>query len=172
VKAITLYQPYASAVVYKLKRFETRSWPTSHRGLLAIHASKKKRSDVARELTGVGYGLDSLNMELLLKVDRRVLEWNMVAQSEFPALGCIVGLAEVRTVQHTETARRLLFVDELELRWGDFSDGRFAWELVNRTRLETPVPCRGAQGLWNVPFDVEQKILDQVKCLAWPLKFL
>lgn len=37
--AITLYQPWASAVVLGLKQYETRSWPTNARGIVAIHAA-------------------------------------------------------------------------------------------------------------------------------------
>lgn len=40
VKAITLYQPWASAVALGYKTIETRSWPTRYRGPLAIHAGR------------------------------------------------------------------------------------------------------------------------------------
>lgn len=38
MKALTLHQPYATAVALGIKTVETRSWPTSHRGTIAIHA--------------------------------------------------------------------------------------------------------------------------------------
>lgn len=44
MKAITIWQPYAQAIVLGLKKFETRSWPTKYRGKLAIHASLKPLS--------------------------------------------------------------------------------------------------------------------------------
>ena len=37
---ISLHQPWAS-LIGNGKLFETRSWPTNHRGLLAIHAAKR-----------------------------------------------------------------------------------------------------------------------------------
>src|SRR5690348_441422 len=40
MKAITLTQPWATLVAVGEKRIETRSWSTSYRGLLAIHAAK------------------------------------------------------------------------------------------------------------------------------------
>lgn len=40
IKALTLYQPWATLVAIGAKRIETRSWWTAYRGLLAIHASK------------------------------------------------------------------------------------------------------------------------------------
>jgi hypothetical protein len=40
MKAITLHQPWATLVAIEQKKIETRSWPTSYRGPLAIHAAK------------------------------------------------------------------------------------------------------------------------------------
>jgi hypothetical protein len=38
MKALTLHQPWATAVAEGIKTIETRSWSTSYRGPLAIHA--------------------------------------------------------------------------------------------------------------------------------------
>jgi len=32
---------------------------------------------------------------------------------------------------------------------GDFSAGRFAWELVNAKVLDEPIYCKGKQRIWN-----------------------
>jgi len=40
MKALTIHQPFASQVVLGTKRIEYRTWPTQHRGPLAIHAAK------------------------------------------------------------------------------------------------------------------------------------
>jgi hypothetical protein len=40
VKALTLHQPWASAIAEGIKTIETRSWSTSYRGPLAIHAGR------------------------------------------------------------------------------------------------------------------------------------
>ena len=42
MKALTIYQPYAEQIASGVKKIEYRSWPTSYRGRLAIHAGKKK----------------------------------------------------------------------------------------------------------------------------------
>jgi hypothetical protein len=39
-KALSLWQPWASLIVLGHKDKETRSWPTSYRGRLWIHATK------------------------------------------------------------------------------------------------------------------------------------
>ena len=41
MKAITLWDPWASAMALELKRNETRGWSTPYRGPLAIHAAKR-----------------------------------------------------------------------------------------------------------------------------------
>lgn len=41
MKAITLYQPWATLVALGKKKIETRSWKTDYRGPLAIHVAKK-----------------------------------------------------------------------------------------------------------------------------------
>lgn len=43
MKALTLWQPWASLVALGVKTIETRSWSTSYRGPLAIHAAKTTR---------------------------------------------------------------------------------------------------------------------------------
>lgn len=40
MKALSLLQPWATLIDVGAKTIETRSWPTSYRGLVAIHASK------------------------------------------------------------------------------------------------------------------------------------
>jgi hypothetical protein len=41
VKALSLWQPWASLVALGVKTIETRSWSTSYRGPLAIHAARR-----------------------------------------------------------------------------------------------------------------------------------
>src|SRR5205085_11846598 len=42
LKALSLLQPWATLVIIGAKTIETRSWSTSYRGTLMIHASKGK----------------------------------------------------------------------------------------------------------------------------------
>ncbi len=43
IKALTICQPWAWAIVAGHKRIENRSWPTRYRGPLAIHAGLSRR---------------------------------------------------------------------------------------------------------------------------------
>ena len=40
--------------------------------------------------------------------------------------------------------------------------GPFGWLLADVRALAAPVPCRGAQGLWAIPPDVETEVLRQL----------
>lgn len=46
MKALTIFQPYAWAIMEGIKRIENRSRPTSYRGRLAIHAGLSKDWDI------------------------------------------------------------------------------------------------------------------------------
>jgi len=43
-KALSLWQPWAHAVIHLGKDVENRTWPTHHRGPLLIHASQRRLS--------------------------------------------------------------------------------------------------------------------------------
>lgn len=63
MKTLTLIQPWASLIIDGKKTIETRSWPTKHRGALAIHAGKKvdKHACVA-----FGYDAETIATGLIL----------------------------------------------------------------------------------------------------------
>jgi len=84
MKCLSVRQPYAALNVAGLKQIETRSWPTSHRGRILIHASLRPHrlpvdlepvlSQVPDELLGVrGVILGEATISecrLLVKEDR------------------------------------------------------------------------------------------------------
>ena len=127
MKAITLWQPWASYIAVGSKRYETRSWATSYRGPLAIHASARKMTEGERDLLEDypfphGYG-------------------------PLP-FGAVVATCElVECVRMTDAAIAARECIELDL--GDWYPGRFAWCLVNVVSLSEPIPAKGAQGLWE-----------------------
>lgn len=41
MKALTIWQPWASLLVSGQKKYETRSWATAYRGPIAIHAAMR-----------------------------------------------------------------------------------------------------------------------------------
>jgi len=155
MKAISLWQPWATLIALGAKKIETRSWRTAHRGPLAIHAAQK----MTRE------------MKLLCERDpfAGALDNLFAAGDELP-LGAIVAVCELSNVLMIANGPKgtYLFghlgsndfqsVAEPELSFGDYAPGRYAWILANIRRLDVPIPCRGAQGLFDVPRDVLAQI--------------
>jgi hypothetical protein len=153
MKALTLWQPWASAILCGLKNYETRSWSTKHRGPLAIHASKGVPTQVARDPV-----YKNLYQEVMDKMGE-------LFDFDGPSLptSCIVTTCLVDDCISTNvTAACQPIYYAADLRWGNYSPNRFAWKLSGVFRGLEPVACSGTQGLWNVPEDVVIKIGRQI----------
>jgi len=139
MKAITLTQPWASLVDMRKKQIETRSWHTPYRGELVIHAAK-------------GYPVWAKNLAWQPEF-RNALGW----QADMEKLVRGAALCVVRLVACVPTTglHKLDIVGIKphisEVHFGDYSEGRWAWAFEYVRHLETPVPMRGALGLWDVP---------------------
>lgn len=128
MKTITLTQPWASAVALGVKRVETRSWSTNYRGQIAIHAAK---------------GFPKYAKEFASEVWQEGGNW-IVGMP----LGCVVAVAELVAILPTSGMTVDYLLNE-EKKWGDYSQGRFAWFLENVRALPEPIPAKGALGLWE-----------------------
>lgn len=129
MKAISLWQPWASAIAMGLKQVETRHWSPPYTGRLAIHAAKR--------MTGVQQACI-----------RDLRAQGIIIPYTLP-LGCIVATCELLECWETERVRDSL--SPIERALGDYSDRRFAWTLTNVRKLDTPVPFVGRQGFFTVP---------------------
>jgi activating signal cointegrator 1 len=136
---ISLWQPWASAIALGLKRYETRSWSTRHRGPLLIHAAKKWTSE-QREFRTKAMDRLRADPQISDELRRSFLGYSSV-------LGCIVAVTDLVSCRSTEW--KGLDVTGLERLFGDFSPGRYAWQLGDVVRLPRPVSCAGHQGLWR-----------------------
>lgn len=155
MRGLTLWQPWATLIAIGAKQYETRSWQTSYRGLLAIHATKVFKGEPRRLVFEEPFysvlhaaGLADITVPGLLGVER------------LPQ-GAIVAVVDlVECTQMDEKALR--FVQAQERAFGDWQVGRWAWGCNSLRPLKEPIPCRGFQGLWNVPADVEAEIRRQL----------
>src|SRR5256885_2163932 len=105
MKALTLTQPWASAVALGYKTIETRSWRTNYQGSLAIHAAKgfpAYAKEFAAEESAAGRLMEPLPFAVVI---------------------CIVALIDCRAADYVGDE-----IGELERRYGDYSKGRWAWE--------------------------------------------
>ena len=136
-KALSLTQPYATLMMPGgYKRNETRSWRTSYRGTLVIHAAKGfpgwakelcfSNRFICQALTAGGY--------------RDI--------ASIPT-GCILGAVDLVDVMPVEKIRASL--SSVELATGNYEDGRFAWITENPRQIEGPFPVSlGALSIWEL----------------------
>ena len=164
MKALTLHQPWANLIAEGIKFSETRNWKPPARLIgqrIAIHAAKRWNKQ---------------EVEML---------WNYYEQLDFedmPPLGAIVCTARLVAVARVRGTEWLEIMDGVEQEflvgdflyvaegyedrpaiqpvddYGDYTPRRYVWALVDITRLTVPKPCRGYQGLWNVPDDIARQI--------------
>lgn len=134
MKALTLYQPWATLIAIGAKTFETRSWPTHYRGPLAIHAGKTH-----------DYSVYTNNVFL------HALKDGGYPYVDALPLGAIVATCQVVSC-HRITWAMGDAVSRYDLAFGNWEPGRYAWELCNVEQLATPIPARGAMGLWAWSF--------------------
>jgi hypothetical protein len=126
MKALTLHQPWASLIAYELKTIETRSWTTSYRGPIAIHAGAKR-----------AHPEDAI-WKYSNKMD--LPQMAVVATAYLDAVLPMEQLAEVESALQWRISANLPF--------GDFRAGRYAWWLTEIVPI-TPIPARGHHGLWE-----------------------
>ncbi len=132
MRALSLWQPWASAVALGLKRIETRHWPTHVRGLIAIHAAKRWTAD---EQDDAAHFADVY--------DERLRQ---------PPLGAIVATAQLTACWPSATLSER--ISDQERAFGNYAPGRFGFVLEDIRPLETPLPWRGAQGFFEVDADL------------------
>jgi hypothetical protein len=133
VKALSLTQPWATAVAMGMKQWETRSWPTGLRGEICIHAAKN-----------------------FPKWAREFAEEKGLATSSLP-LGSIIAICELTSCRQTDTLVNELSPEEMEL--GDYAPGRYAFRLENVRQLKQPVPVRGSLGFWAVEWEPALEVI-------------
>lgn len=157
MRALTIREPWASALVYGCKRIENRTWvpPEVIRGeMIALHTSKQSlgskqvREDAAELREAELFDFDT----------------------ERARLGHIIGVAQVAGVvvnDPNEGTGWWWFTDEtrafaetlavtIDQRW--LIPGCVGWILSEVHELATPVPARGMLGCWKLSPDIEAAV--------------
>jgi len=136
--ALSLWEPWASAMALGIKVNETRSYWTGVRGDVAIHAAKKPMDRDARE-----------TWDIFLKPAGAV-------EPQYGKIVCVVEIEEVVPSEVFRDAKLPLTSEEAAL--GDYSERRWVWRTTNLRRLQTPVPARGYQGFWYLTHSQEADV--------------
>lgn len=146
LQALTVYQPWAQALALGIKSIETRSWPTRHRGLLAIHAGSyifpgnKYCQDLLDNIKDIGGDIAPL---------AGISDW---PRGAIIAVGRLVDCLEMVKAPSMNEAG-----------WGVFGTGRYGWVLDDAIQLPSPIITPGKQGLWRVDDGHAHAIARQVR---------
>lgn len=123
MKALSIQQPWAWAIVKRDKRVENRTWPTTYRGPVLIHASQACQDSSIEACAKI------------LGVQPAAMLQEMVRDPQGLAAGAVVGVA-----------RLVDCVERSESRW---FFGPFGFVLEN-VRPLNPFPIRGRLGLFDL----------------------
>lgn len=142
---LTLYNPHAMLMALGRKRLETRSWMTSYRGLVAIHAAKHSPVEYAALCAREPF------RSALRAEDPRGDEWARMHH------GTVLAVAELEAARPVTSGDVLRFGhlitpanEEEERAFGNYMPGRFAWRFGPPYKLASPRLMRGRQGLWPI----------------------
>lgn len=162
MRALSLTQPWATLVAIGAKQVETRSWATKHRGLIAIHAAKGFPAWAKDQCYSIRFA-DAL----WPKADPKTVIADLIKELPF---GAIVAVASIVACKSTNyfglQSSWTQDLSDQERAFGDYSPKRYGWLLGDIQALSTPIPCRGALSLWDVPPDIEQAIKEQLQLAA------
>jgi len=127
MKVLSLTEPYASLILKGKKEIETRSWNTSYRGELYIHASRTKiKKDVLE------------NKELMKLTNNDYNFGHIICKCDLK--DCIL-MTESYIKNIKEEHRE-------EYLCGEYKEGRYAWILENITPI-IQIKAKGKLGIWN-----------------------
>lgn len=130
MKALSVLQPWAHAILRLGKSVENRTWPTRYRGPLLIHAGKSDRCYAAETPA----------------------DWRVLYGVELPAPGVVTFGALLGVVDLVDCVEVGRLPPSLPgRRW---AEGPWCWVLANPRAFPGPVPYRGAQMLFDVPAEV------------------
>jgi activating signal cointegrator 1 len=151
MKALSIINPWAVLIGHG-KQFETRSWSTSYRGPIAIHASKGWKRDDQR-----------ICLCQPFKTDLVAAGFHTIGDI-LATCGCVIATAQLTDCIAMD--EEFIFgLDDRELEYGLFRVGRYAWR-IDDVQTITPVPARGQQGLWNWTMPVGVDRVQQTEVIA------
>lgn len=140
MRVLSVRQPWARCIAAGVKAIENRSWSTSYRGLVAIHASL--RPDLAGDR------------------DPLVLEWFGEDARVGARTGVILAVATLTGVCSAAVQDQPCGCGPWA--WPD----QYHWQLRNSRPLRAPVRYRGSLGLRPASTDLSTAVRDQLEDLT------
>nr|MBP3680355.1 ASCH domain-containing protein [Clostridia bacterium] len=136
MKTLTIKQPWATLIIQGDKRFEFRSWKTSYRGDLLIHAGK---------------GIDKEAMKRLKKY----------IPEDMP-LGKIIGKVKlVDCIKMSPEFKEMLLKENNEIYTKSSFQENYGWQVENVEVFNHPIPVKGQLSLWEYEVEENSKELKE-----------
>lgn len=124
MRALSILQPWAWAIMAGIKPVENRGWLTNYRGVLAIQAGVGRRADLS--------GLEAIKR-------------NGFAVPENLPRGVLLG-----TVELVDCLTQPGALARFGSAWVDPHPDAWCWVLKNPRLLREPRPCRGKLSLFEI----------------------
>jgi hypothetical protein len=141
MKALTLWQPWASLVAAGLKQYETRHWqpPKSLIGCnIAIHAAMHWSKEEWR-----------ITNDLMRRYPVVKQLFDPTDKGEFTIIRGAV-LVAVRLVACIPSEELIHVISEQEKAFGNYGAKRYGWKLeIVKIPPNGPIPAKGGQGFWD-----------------------
>ena len=126
---LSLTEPYATLIKNGVKTIETRSWKTSYRGKLYIHASSTKIPKKYRD-------------------DKELMNLVNINELNFGNIICSCELVDC--IEMADDFIEEIKKNRVEYICGVYEKGRYAWILDNIEVLDKPIPAKGRLGIWTI----------------------
>jgi len=138
MKFLSVTQPFASLISLRLKKNETRSWYTSYRGPLGIHAAK-------------GFPRWAIELCFTEPFASALRQAGIRTPGDLPR-GVLLAKGILDDCQYIGRLMGVYAfkIGEPELSFGDYTPGRYAWLLDGMEPLPEPIPYKGSLGLFEV----------------------
>ena len=150
MKTLTLTQPWATLVIYGFKKYETRSWATSYRGPLAIHAAKglADMTEAAFLALCEEEPFRSALLRCGYEDPAKLPRGAVLGQCELT--NCLA-MAGLRGEQGTgpKYADWVHALSARERAFGNYAPERYGFRLASPVAYPEPIPARGKLGLWE-----------------------
>ncbi len=154
MKALTVWQPWATLIIVGAKPYEFRRWNCAERfpsivgQRIAIHAgARPMRLEELRDIYArVTEGDSALDPMATITLLRNLSDKPKLQVKHALPLSCVLGTAIL--------GRAILAFDLFKDKVADSSridQHMWAWPLTDIVRFNEPMPYRGAQGFWDFP---------------------
>lgn len=165
MKALTIWQPWASLIMAGAKPYEFRGWNPRQRGgayaaligqRIVIHASARRidRSEVLALRAVLQYGGENAAMTCLhADTALPILEKALDTDLQLRGHGDLPWSCGLGTVILGEPRNGIRIAEEFGVPSANDSEreehANWGWPMLDIEPFAEPVPARGAQGFWN-----------------------